>query len=279
MKSPLLKLALLVILTGYLIISCTREEEPGPFFLYPLPEQIDPEVAARLTKRKETDNYIFYYAAGDTVQFDRCEAYVKWGLDYLEVTLPKKIEYFKFRSFEEMKEALGSVAGGWAFPEDMAYATLWKWHNHEAMHLLSLLWSGYNYPTAFFVEGIAVAHEYDPYNNSWISQWNREEVDEPYTDIVSQLHAEEKLYPLADIMESDAFHDYHSNEGERVAYPQAGVFTAYLIDTYGLDKFKEVFTTLDWEDSIDVIENHLELIYGKSLDELEQEWYLALETP
>ena len=74
----LLKHSILLSLNVILAISCSKEKEAEAFFKYPLPEQIDPEVAARLTQRFETENYIFYYADGDTVQFDRCEAYVAW---------------------------------------------------------------------------------------------------------------------------------------------------------------------------------------------------------
>jgi hypothetical protein len=277
MKSLRLKHAFLISLTGILVITCSKEE-PYAFFKYPLPDQIDPEVAARLTQRFETENYIFYYADGDTIEFDRCESYAKWGLDYLGVILPKKIEFFKFRSFEEMEEALSRVSGGRAFPDEVAYATCWEWHNHECMHILAHFWASQNYPPSFFIEGMAVAHEFDPYNDGWISRWNRAWIDEPFIDIVKKLKTEGKLSPLSGIMESQAFLSFRKNEGDLVAYPQAGVFIAYLIKTYGLEKFREVYSTLNYEDTLPVIQNQFATTYKVSLEKLEQDWLTSLET-
>jgi len=279
MKNSLFKVlsqvryAVLIGLTTILSTSCSRtEEESGPIFKYPLPDLIDPEVAARLTESHETESYIFYFAAGDSVEFDRCEAYAQWGMEYLGVTLPKKIEYYKFRSYEEMGEALPSPAGGWAFSENVAFATMWTWHNHECMHILAYWWTNGNYPPSFFMEGMAVAHEYDPYNDDWISRWNRAEIGEPWLDIVKQLNAEGKLYSIEDILESQSFWDNIEQEEERIAYTQAGMFTVYLIETYGLEKFKEVYSSLDYDDTLQVILDQFISTYGISLETLEQDW-------
>lgn len=271
--------AILISLSLILLWSCSKEEPAPdePFFKYPLPDQIDPEVAARLTERFETSSYIFYYAAGDSVEFDRCEAFAQWGMEYLGVVLPKKIEFFKFRSYEEMGEALPSPAGGWAFSKDVAFATMWTWHNHECMHILAHWWVNGNYPPSFFMEGMAVAHEFDPYNDDWISRWNRSAIFEPWLDIVKQLKSDGKLYALEDIVESESFWNNIEEEEERVAYPQAGMFTAYLIETYGLGKFKEVYSSLNYDDSLPLIEDQFISTYGISLDSLEQDWLKFLE--
>jgi len=275
---PGIRFAILISLTAILITSCSREEPgPGPIFKYPLPDLIDPEVAGRLTESHETDSYIFYYAAGDNVEFDRCEAYARWGMEYLGLTLPKKIEFFKFRSYEEMGEALPSPAGGWAFSEYVAYATMWTWHNHECMHILAYWWANENYPPSFFMEGMAVAHEFDPYHDAWISRWNRADIREPWLDIVKQLHSDGKLYSLEDILESQSFWNNVEQEEERIAYPQAGMFTAYLIESYGLEKFKEVYSSLSYVDSLQVIRDRFISTYGIPLDTLEQDWLNVLD--
>jgi len=273
-----MKYSILISLTAILLSSCSKaKEEPKPFFKYPLPDLIDPEVAGRLTESHETASYIFYYAADDSVEFDRCEAFAQWGMEYLGIMLPKKIEFFKFRSYEEMGEALPSPAGGWAFPEDVALATMWKWHNHECMHILAHWWSNGSYPPSIFMEGMAVAHEFDPYNNDWISRWNRADIREPWLDIVKQLNAEGKLYSLEDILESQLFWNKVEEEvEERIAYPQAGMFTAYLIETYGLEKFKEVYSSLDYDDTFQVIRDQFISTYGISLETLEQDWLNVL---
>ncbi len=141
----------LLICLVVIVFSCTKEDKLDQIETYPIPSEIDPEVAARLTERYETNSYIFHFAPGDSVEFDRCEEYAIWGMDYLGVSLHKKIKYFKFRNFEEMGEALPSPAGGWAFPENVAYATMWKWHNHECMHVLAYWWANESSPPSFFM--------------------------------------------------------------------------------------------------------------------------------
>lgn len=55
--------------------------------------------------------------------------------------------------------------------------------------------------------------------------------------------------------------------GRRLAYAQEGSFATYLIDTYGLEKFKTVYTrsmTFDY-------------VYGRSLAGIEADWKLIIE--
>jgi hypothetical protein len=269
-------LGILLVCFVIIVFSCTEEDNIVQIDTYPLPAEINPAIAARLTERHETDSYIFYYAPGDTVEFDRCEAYVRWGMDYLGVSLPKKIEYFKFRSFQEMGEALPSPAGGWAFPDYVAYATMWRWHNHECMHVLTYWWANESYSPAFFMEGMAVAHEYDPYNDDWISRWNRGDVREPWLDITKRLNSEGKLYPLAGILASQSFWYNVGNEVERIAYPQAGMFIKYLIEKYGIDKTREIYTALDYDDSLETIKAHFNTIFGVDIRKAEQDWLIWL---
>jgi hypothetical protein len=171
---------------------------------------------------------------------------------------------------------LPSPAGGWAFPENVAYATMWKWHNHECMHVLAYWWANESYSPAFFMEGMAVAHEFDPYNDDWISRWNRADIREPWLDITKQLNSEGKLYSLSDILESQSFWNNMEKEEVRIAYPQAGMFITYLIEKYGLEKTRDIYMALGYDDSLETILAQFNTTFNITIQQAEQEWLIWL---
>jgi hypothetical protein len=123
---------------------------------------------------------------------------------------------------------------------------------------------------------MAVAHEFDPYNNDWVSRWNRAEIREPWIDMVRRLYSEGKLYPIRDIVESESFWEHVAGEEERIAYPEAGMFTAYLIEEYGLTKMKRIYGTLQYSDSLEAIQDQFMTTYGHPIDQLEADWLNTL---
>lgn len=265
-----------------LLISCSADNEPENIVTYPLPSQLDASVTARLTERHETENIIFYFQPGDIIEFDRCEAYAQWAINYLDISLPKKIEYFKFKSRNEMEEATGINIGGYAFVQSTALATYWKWHNHEIFHVISYLWSNEHAQPLFFMEGIAVAHELDPYNNDWEPRYTRYHDDpnqESYLTSVKRFKQQGKLYPILDMLESDAWQETHSTQTEDnwIDYPQAGIFIYYLIDQYGSDKVTKLYDALDIWDDLETIKTKFEIAIGVSVEQAEQEWLLWLD--
>jgi hypothetical protein len=65
-----------------------------------------------------------------------------------------------------------------------------------------------------------------------------------------------------------------------VAYPEAGAFVKFLIDTYGKEKFLQAYKSLVSSKTRSVLEQNeakLEKIYGISLADLEKQWIRTLE--
>ena len=65
-----------------------------------------------------------------------------------------------------------------------------------------------------------------------------------------------------------------------VAYPQAGAFVKFLVETFGKDKFLKAYKTLENSHDKAVQQKNLELIeqiYGESLQQLEKKWEEALK--
>jgi hypothetical protein len=232
---------------------------------------------ASLTARLETAHFVFHFAPGDQVQPERSEAYHEWAVRYLGVTPPKRIDFYKFPDFDALRAAMGQSFGGRAYPDEFALVTAFPWHNHECMHLyVSLIGS----PPRLFAEGMVVAHEYDPLNGIWVSQWNRADPPrDPYFGIVRSLKAEGRLYPIQDILESDAFNARVASEPTRIAYPQSGVFVMYLIERHGLDQMKELVRILPYSASRDTIQWRFEETFGVSVGEAETAWLAWLDRP
>jgi len=131
-----------------------------------------------------------------------------------------------------------------------------------------------------FAEGMVVAHEFDPYNNVWVSQWNRADPpDDPYIEIVRSLRARGLLYPIESVLTSDAFNQNVATEPERIGYPQAGVFVSYLVQTYGLERMKQILRNVAYSASLDTIRGVFEDVYGITVAEAESAWLVWLDQP
>jgi hypothetical protein len=230
-----------------------------------------------LTERIESASFVFHFQPGDgaRAEVERSEAFHRWAVAYLGVTPPKKIDFYMFRSNQEMGAAFGAAFGGKAFPAEFAVATAYSWHNHECFHLYTCLVGN---PPRIFAEGMPVAHEFDPYNNVWVSQWNRAEpYREPHLEIARQLKAAGLLYPMESILESDDFNRQVDGETVTIAYEQAGAWVSYLVATYGIDRMKQIVASIPYEASKDAIRSRFQAVYGVSVEEAEAAWLAWLD--
>ena len=97
-----------------------------------LPAALDPVLTARLSKRWESKHFIFHFESSDTTCCEamRMEVFHSWAVSYLDITMPKKIDYFKFKTADDVEAALSNGRRPWgvAFPDDIALATWLPWH-------------------------------------------------------------------------------------------------------------------------------------------------------
>jgi hypothetical protein len=230
---------------------------------------------ARLTDTIETEHFVFHAEPGDTVEIGRAEAYHAWAVAYLDVIPPKKIDYYKYSSPQDLEAGLGLAVAGRASLSRFAVYTDRPWHNHECFHLYSML---LGQPTMFFTEGMAVAHEVDPYNHDWVARSDRGGWGEPYIDMVRRWRAQGQLFDTESILDSVTFEAVSRSDPERRAYRQAGMFVAFLIEWHGLDRMKELFRSVHWQDTRDTVLAEFAAIYGTSLKDAEAEWLDYLDT-
>jgi len=221
-----------------------------------------------LTQTIETARVIVHYSPGDIVETARVEAYCEWAEAFMNVTLPKKIDYFKFKDREQLYRVTGSLGTGWADPIKTEVWTYMPWLNHECMHLYSLRLGD---PPILFSEGTAEAYQVDPLNIDFES---RDLIGGEKThDIARRYKAQGRLVPLDNILVwPDWYHfDYTTT------YVEAGSFVRFLADTQGIEKVKEVFRLIGERESREVILQKFLDIYGFTLQEAETAWLAFLD--
>ena len=56
-----------------------------------------------------------------------------------------------------------------------------------------------------------------------------------------------------------------------LSYNQSNSFVTYLIDTYGIEKFEQIYNEKE-------LDKKIEQVYGKNIDELEKEWIAIINS-
>jgi len=266
-------------------VGCGSDSQSGipPGTSYPgIPDGLDAVMVSHLTQDIESENFLFHFQPGDTVRVDRQEAFHRWAVDYLGVSLPKKIDFYKF-SFADMRTVVGTRgASGRGFPQDFALATVYNWHPHETMHVYTF-GICQSVTIRLFDEGMAVAHEFDPLNDDWVPRWSQwpGRGDYVYAEKVREHKAAGKLYPLEEILDSPSFLQVRLEErgtvNNRVLYDEAGMFVSYLIDRFGIDEMKQAICAITQDDARDTILREFKEVFGVSLQEAERDWLAYLD--
>ncbi len=246
-----------------------------------VPTGLDSATAARLTETLESEHFVFHRQPGDTVWVDRQEAFHRWAVDYLGISLPKKIDYYKF-SIRDMRAAVGRGASGRAFPQNYALATIYEWHPHEAMHIYTFGLCQ-RITIRLYDEGMAVAHEFDPLDGNWVSARSAWSLDGGYVyaEEIQEHRAAGSLYPIDEILDSRAFDEVRRRDrrtvNQSVLYDEAGMFVSYLVDTFGIDKMKQAICSVTESDTRDTILRRFEAVFGLSVQEAERAWLAYLD--
>jgi hypothetical protein len=266
-----------------LFVACVGDSKNEPSFesYPPVPDGLDAAAAALLTERLESENFVFHFRPGDSVAVERQEALHRWAVDYLDLELPKKIDYYKFE-FGEMRDAVGRWASGTGFPSDYALATIHSWHPHETMHIYTY---GLCQQTTIrlYDEGMAVAHEVDPLDGNLVSQSMHyyDRGDYVYAEKIQEHRRRNRLYPLEEILDSDSFDEARQGvigtRYARVLYDQSGMFVSYIIGTFGIDKMKQAICSVSESDPPDTIKREFEEVFGISVSDAERAWLAYLD--
>jgi hypothetical protein len=223
-----------------------------------------PSSAPPLPFAAESANFRFYYSPGDSVQVERQEAFHAWAVARLGVVVPRKIEYRKYTSREDMGARTGTYnTNGYAEPDGFTIHTLWSWDNHETVHIYTAL---IGLPSDFFNEGIAVAFQTDPLSGDFEPRINGEQVHDAARRY-RQLGL--LVLPLSRIVSTSGFRGISDNT---LSYLEAGSFVAFLIARFGIDRVLPFFRTGTRDDALDTIRARFEQAFGATLEKAEADW-------
>lgn len=235
--------------------SCGGAGNPTSPSLQPLP------VAA------ETLNFRYHYSAGDSVDTTWQERYHAWATAKLAVQVPQKIDYFKYRSRQDMGEHTGRYnTNGFADPSKFEIHTLWPTDNHEIVHIYTAL---VGHPSEFFNEGIAVAFQADPPAGNFESMFNGQSVHQSCRQYL-QLGT---LVPLDSVVMTN---DFRAMSDNVLSYREAGSFMRFLLDTYGTNRILEFFRISGRDDDLSTIRQRFSTAVGVSLQDAEAAWTTML---
>ena len=222
-----------------------------------------------LTATIQTAHFIFHYTPGDQIDTARQEAYYNWVVPTLGVSVPQKLECFRYHDRAQLARMTGKQTNGFAEPGTYKYHTIWEWDNHESTHCLVSSLIGL--PPALFTEGFAVSLQTDPLSNRLVPMWN-----------MTKLHTLAKQYLQAGSIPSlDALLEsvsFHNNFDANITYPVSGSYCQYLVDTKGMVLMKSFMARSSYYDSIAQTKANFLAVYSVTLDSNWQEWLAYLPT-
>ena len=220
------------------------------------------DVARKLGGFRETAHFEIFYARELETEIEQivedCEfQYAQLSIYLMPegATLSQKVRAYIYASPEQKKQLIG--AGNTSVEDPFGYG--FHIHaqgfphpvlKHELAHVFTVPWSPLKVSLKIGLhEGIAVAADWDEgrlTGHQWAKAMRQMEIAPPLSGVMGI--------------------EFWRHSGAR-SYLLAGSFVRFLVDTYGIEKFKAVFPTGNFA-------KH----YGKDLDLLETEWIEFLES-
>jgi hypothetical protein len=219
----------------------------------------------------ESASFRYHHASGDAVDADWQEAYHTWAIATLGVQIPQKIEYYKYRSRQDMGDHTGNYnTNGFAEPARFEIHTLWPTDNHEVVHIYTAL---VGRPSDFFNEGIAVAMQTNPPAGNLEAFFNGQQVHEACRQY---LQFGTLVVPLDRAIQTDSF---RAITDQVLSYREAGSFVRFVIDTYGMPPVREFFRNSNRGDDLATIKQRFNAAFGVPFDAAESAWMSMLRNP
>ena len=217
----------------------------------------------------ETVSFRYHTSSGDTIDTNWQEIYHSWAIAKLGVQVPQKIDYYKYRTRQDMGDHTGKYnTNGFAEPAKFEIHTLWPTDNHEVVHIYTAL---IGRPSDFFNEGIAVAFQTNPATGDFESMFNGQPVHQACRQY---LQLGTLALPLDRVVTTS---DFRAISDEVLSYREAGSFMRFVLDTYGTDRVREFFRLSGRDDSLSTIKQRFGAAIGVSLDSAADAWTTMLK--
>lgn len=232
-----------VLVVSFVLAACGKDSS-----------DVDPTSFAAGWRSLETDHAVFFEPPDSptlpkqAMFADYCENILGQWITLLDLTVPEKIEIFRFVTNQECEEATGHTAG---------YVDGYRIYTRIGARMGGAL-------------ALAAFTSVDPEAKSFgmIRHGFREAFDllteNPHTK-TSQLRAEGRWESLPELISTTQITDQEAYDA------QTASFVAYLIQRHGATKFKML-----WRSVLDLGPS-LEKIYGGSLQQLEDDWIVHME--
>lgn len=198
--------------------------------------------------------------------------------EILEVEYENKISYFIYSSAEDLKKNVDQETWGFAvgeyeaiayfYPTMRGYDSRLGGFGHEVVHII-VYWTMGVRELHFIDEGIAEA--IDKYS----LLWSRPSVLWVHWRAASVMKRG-SLLSISQLSDNKFFRDVRFNRElyrTYYLYDQCGSFVRYLIDRYGIEKFK-IFLPAAKEDSYQAA---FQNVYGLSIHDFEEDWHEFLQ--
>ena len=216
----------------------------------------------------ESASFRYHSGSGDSVDGTWEEVYHTWATAKLGVQMPRKIDYFKYRSRQDMGDHTGRYnTNGFADPATFEIHTLWQTDNHEVVHIYTAL---IGRPSDFFNEGIAVAFQTDPPAGNFESMFNGQPVHQACQQY---LQLGTLVLPVDRVVTTT---DFRAITDEVLSYREAGSFMRFVMDTYGPDRLLEFFRISGRDDNLATIKQRFAAAVGVPMDTAEAAWTAML---
>ena len=219
----------------------------------------------------ETEHYIFHYTKGASAEKDiknikmRQEKSFEKIVSTLGVPIPaKKIIYYFYPNPEVKIELMGDDWFAQSIYDEFCIHVLYTPKDkplgeHEDTHLLTLSWG---LSINFLQEGLA---EYMVGHN-WYGESHKECIKEG-------LAKGYELNPLKILTEKDWLST--PQDGAIYFYSLSGEWARYLIETFGLEVFKKLYTECTREETAETMHQKYQKYTKKSVEELEKDFFLV----
>jgi hypothetical protein len=189
-----------------------------------------------------SENFRFHFQnmADDDIQkfISSHEAAYQKINDFFKSTLPKKIDFFVWRSREDAKNILKSDLG-FADPATCTlHAHTQETTGHEMTHVISHYATGISKKSGLINEGTAAY--FDQENN------DKEQL------VKDRLHTPTKQVDIKNLWTN------WQSLPQELSYPLAAVFVKELIDTFGKDKFITFFKMQTYENAQQVFGDEID---------------------
>jgi hypothetical protein len=209
-------------------------------------------------EKRETKYFVLHYANGNgptPVQLEDLDEFYEEMSSRLTLTLEPRIDYYKCDSGKDVGKLFGMrpATGRSHYKNHVVAATRWT-SFHEVAHVFFGQLCR-KQPVSLILEGAACCYG----GTSLMSK-------EAQRCWAKSLVVNNEHLPLSHIIQEDGF---WSAEDMNDSYAEAASFVEFLVSTYGIARFKELY---EYRDTTENVATELERVYERGIAELEDEW-------